>query len=89
MYMLDSYVKLKTWWGHTDVGYNKYIHTLFNVRIYGVITESEYSNFDKPFIIIYLLICITFVLLYSLVKTLYLVICIFILLCNACIDPQL
>ena len=88
MYTLDSYVQLKTWWGHIDVGYNKYIHTLFNVRIYGVITESEYSNFDKPFIIIYLLICITFVLLYSLVKTLYLVIFISILPCKACIDPN-
>ena len=88
MYMLDSYVQLKTWWGHIDVGYNKYIHTLFNVRIYGVITKSEYSNFDKHFIIIYLLICITFILLYSSVKTLYLVIFIFILPCNACIDPN-
>ena len=57
--------------------YNKYTHTSFNARIYGVITDSEFYNFDEHFLqnnMIYLLICIIFVILYSLVKTMCLII---------------
>ena len=32
MYTLDSYVQLKTWWDDIEVGYNKYIHTLFYLK---------------------------------------------------------
>ena len=90
MYLLDSYVQHKTLWDHLDVGHNNYSHTLFNARIYGVITDSEFSNFDKQLLqnkIIYLLICIICVLLYSLVKTMCLAMFILILICNPCIDP--
>ena len=54
------YVQHKTWC-HIDVGYNNYTHTLFNARIYGVMTDLEFSNFDIHLLqnkIIYFLICI-------------------------------
>ena len=50
MYTLDSYVQHITWWDHIDVGYKNYTHPLFNARISGVITDSEFSNFDKHFL---------------------------------------
>ena len=87
MYMLDSYVQPKTWWDPIDVGYNKCTHTLFNARIYGVINNSEFYNFDNHLLqnkIMFLLICIIFVLLYSFVE----IMCLVILPCNACIDPN-